>query len=74
MPAGTTEKPTVRELMEARGWCLVVCDDTCETQWMRMDADRRVGAYYPPDTGTWQRDLEACQKEYGFDRGESAYL
>lgn len=66
------EKPTVRQRMEALGWHLCACEDTCAAQWVKVASDGR-GCHYEGD-GEWRRDLDRCQEEYGYNAGESAYL
>ncbi len=30
------DKPTVRQRMEALGWHLCTCEDTCAAQWIKV--------------------------------------
>jgi hypothetical protein len=65
-----TEK-TVRERMEALGWSVAYCEDTCGIGWVKIDAGRNVTAY--GHESRFQRDLEDCQREFGYLDGKTAY-
>jgi len=71
-PDSDDPNPTVRERMEALGWNVAFCEDTCAIGWQKVDpATRQVIGYQ--DGGTFNRDLEECQRAYGYLDGKSYY-
>lgn len=73
--AGAHGNPSVRHRMEALGWALNVCEDTCAVTWCKMaPGARAVGAYHPGDGSLeWERDLARCQEDFGYHEGATAY-
>ena len=64
---------SVRERMEALGWQLAVCEDTCESSWLKVDPETRRVVAYEGLGGKFASDLEACKRQSGYPEGRSQY-